>query len=256
MKIEHNNTELYYEVSGKGAPWVFLHGFLESSTMWKEIIPEFLETHTVILIDLPGHGQSGIISDVHSMELLATAVRSVLQHLNIPKASFIGHSMGGYVALAYADLYPSEVTSLVLINSTPAEDSIDRKQNRLRALNVVQQDPTTFIKLVITSLFSEESKEKYALEIKQLHEEALKFPLEGITASIKGMKDRKDRSSFLKNFDKKKYMICGKEDPILPVAESESWAKFCKIEPKIISGGHMSHIENRLEIVKILHFIE
>lgn len=256
MNIEISGTNLFYEVSGNGPAWVFLHGFLESSTMWKNIIPEFSDSHTIITIDLPGHGKSGVVAETHSMEFFADTVRKVLRHLNITEATFIGHSMGGYVALAYAEMYPEEVRSLVLMNSTPTEDSLDRKQNRARALDILKENPNPFIKLVIANLFSNESQLKFQGEVQKLQEEALHFPLEGIMAAIRGMKDRKDRTSVLKQWNKTKYMICGDQDPIIPLNDSEKWAQYCNSELKIVSGGHMSYIENKSEIVKILHFIE
>lgn len=256
MHIEHSGTDLYYHVSGNGPAWVFLHGFLESSTMWENIIPEFSDSHTIVTIDLPGHGKSGVIAYTHTMEIYADAVRTVLQNLNITEATFIGHSMGGYVALAYAEMYPEEIRSLVLLNSTPAEDSPDRKKNRLKALEILSDKPNPFIKLVIANLFSHESQLDFPEEIQKLQKEALKFPLDGIKAAIRGMKDRKDRTSVLRNWKKKKYMICAEKDPIISLKDSEKWATYCRSELKVVSGGHMSHIESRDKIVKILHFIE
>lgn len=256
MNLIYTNTMLFYEVLGQGPAIVLLHGFLESSTMWKEITPELIKEHKVIIIDLPGHGKSECISDIHTMELMAEAVHDVLQHLNISEAIFAGHSMGGYVALAYTELFEAEVSTLVLLNSTPAEDSVERKENRERALTVIEKNPRAFIGMAITNLFTEGSREKYASEIDTLKKEAFQFPLEGIIAAIKGMKIRKDRTSILKQFGKDKIMICATKDPIVPFSVSEIWAKFCDTELKKVSGGHMSHIENKDEIVKMLHFIE
>ena len=255
MKIKHKGSDIYYETSGDGLPLVFLHGFLESATMWNEIIPSFLKSHTIITIDLPGHGRSECASDVHTMEFFAEAVHYVLHHLKFTEATFVGHSMGGYVALAYAELFPDEVSKLILLNSTPAEDSIERKDNRTRALKVIENNPTVFIKLSVTNLFSTETQEKYIADIIQLQEAALRFPISGVSAAIKGMKDRKDRSAVLKNFNKEKYMIAGEADPIIPITTSEILAKYCQTKLIVVDGGHMSHIEEMTKIVKILHFI-
>ncbi|MBZ0327651.1 MAG: alpha/beta hydrolase [Altibacter sp.] len=256
MKLNYHNTSLFYTVAGQGPVMVLLHGFLESSEMWKELIPEISQNYKVVAIDLPGHGKSGILSETHSMEQMAHAVRFVLQHLKISEAIFVGHSMGGYVALAYAELFEAEVTSLVLLNSTPAEDSAERKENRVRALSVIEKNPTAFISMAITNLFAEGSQKVYASEITTIKNIALRFPLAGIIAAIKGMKDRQDRTSVLKQFSKKKYMICATEDPIMPFEIAAIWAKFCNATLIKVSGGHMSHIEQKEEIVNFLHFIE
>ncbi|PKA82761.1 pimeloyl-ACP methyl ester carboxylesterase [Ulvibacter sp. MAR_2010_11] len=256
MKLKYQHTSLFYEVSGQGPVMVLIHGFLESATMWKKLVPELAAKYKVVTLDLPGHGASGCLSETHSMEQMADAVRSILQHLKIKDAIIVGHSMGGYVALAYAELYTKEIRSLVLLNSTPAEDSPERKENRTRALEVIEKNRKAFISMAIANLFAEGSQTKYASEIKQLKKEALAFPPEGITAAVKGMRDRKDRTSVLKQFKKNKLMVCATEDPIIPFEVVAVWAKFCETPLKKVKGGHMSHIENKSEIQKILHFIE
>ena len=252
----YRDTQLFYEVHGQGRPWVLLHGFLESSSMWKNLIPELSKDRKLITIDLPGHGKSECHGEVHSMEAMADAVHEVLQHLEIKTAVFLGHSMGGYVALAYVENYSDEVEGLVLMNSTPKEDSPDRKKNRDRALKVMAINPKAFIGMAISNLFAPKSRERYAKEIEDLKHEALQFPIEGIMANIKGMKIRKDRTEILKKFDKSKLLICGKDDPIVPIASSEEVAKICGAKITKIAGGHMSHIENLDKIVKTLHFID
>ena len=122
MILNYNNTHIYYEIQGKGPALVLLHGFLESITMWEPLIPKTIENKTVITIDLPCHGKSGCIGKVHSMELMAEVVHYILKYHTIKSATFMGHSMGGYVALAYAEMYDAEVNTLILLNSTPAED--------------------------------------------------------------------------------------------------------------------------------------
>ncbi len=248
MILNYNNTPIYYEIQGKGPALVLLHGFLESITMWEPLIPKTIENKTVITIDLPGHGKSGCIGKVHSMELMAEVVHYILKYHTIKSATFMGHSMGGYVALAYAEMYDAEVNTLILLNSTPAEDSADRKRNRDRLLKVISSNPNAFIEMAIRNLFTEETQEKYASEIQKMKNEALKFPIEGIIATIKGMKNRKDRTLILKKFSKEKYMICGIHDPIIPFKDSETLATLSGSELIKVNGGHMSLIENYDEI--------
>lgn len=224
--------------------------------MWKDIAPMLSKKHRVLTIDLPGHGKSGVLSEIHTMEDMANAVRAVIVHLKIDDVQLIGHSMGGYVALAYIELFEANVSGLILLNSTPAEDSVERKENRDRALSVITKNPRAFISMAVTNLFAESSQIKYTSEIKALKEEAIQFPVEGIIATIRGMKVRKDRTSVLKKFRKTKIMVCATEDPIVPFEVCAIWAKFCGASLKKVSGGHMSHLEQKDEIVKLLHFIE
>ena len=244
MTFQYKNNKIHYKIYGKGSAIVLLHGFLESSTMWKDLIPQLSKQHAVLILDFPGHGKSEIVSDVHSMELMAEVVDELLQFIKITTAIFIGHSMGGYVALAFAELFPEKVEKLILLNSSPAADSEERKDNRNRALKVIEQNPPAFISMAISNLFSETSREDLTSEIEILKVEAQSFPLDGIKAAIKGMRDRKDRVVFLKNFNKPKYFILAKEDPLLPFEETKKLTESCNAKTIIIDGGHISTVEN------------
>ena len=107
MKTTHfKNTKISYTEQGKGNAVILLHGFLENSTMWKYLVPVLTQKNRVICIDLLGHGQTDCLGYIHSMEDMADAVHHVISELKIRKAILVGHSMGGYVALAFAALYP------------------------------------------------------------------------------------------------------------------------------------------------------
>src|SRR6056297_1191352 len=106
MFLDYKNGKIHYTVAGNGPALVLLHGFLETIDMWKNFVPEFSRSHQVICIDLLGHGQTDSIGYVHTMEDMADAVLAVLIHLKIEKAHVVGHSMGGYVALALAEKAP------------------------------------------------------------------------------------------------------------------------------------------------------
>lgn len=255
MIYHYKNIPIYYETFGKGSVIILLHGFLESSTMWKPLIPELSKNNFVITIDFPGHGKSGVISEIHSMELMAEVVNEIMEHLQISIATFIGHSMGGYVALACAEIFPEKVEKLILLNSTPVADTEERKVNRDRALKVIDQNAKVYIAMAIGNLFAETSREKFAVEIEALTAEAYSFPVEGIKSAIKGMRDRKDRTEVLKQFKKEKFMVLAEEDPILPVLETKMIAEHCNVTLKIIKGGHMSIVENLDSVKKYLHFV-
>lgn len=223
--------------------------------MWKKLVSELSKTKTVIIIDLPGHGKSGVISETHSMELMAETVAFILDELFIPSATFIGHSMGGYVSLAFVENHPDKVEKLILLNSIPTEDSPERKENRDRALKVFQKNPKVFISMAISNLFSENSREKFALEIEALKKDAYDFPIEGIIAAIKGMRNRKDRTLVLKEFKNKKFMICALEDPLITVAEAKIIAEKCGSDFKIVPNGHVSIVEEFDTVKNYLHLI-
>ncbi|MCZ4317628.1 alpha/beta hydrolase [Aequorivita viscosa] len=252
MTFHYKNSPINYNIFGKGPAIVLLHGFLESATMWEPLIPQFATNRTVITIDFPGHGKSGVITEIHTMELMAQVVDEIVKHLQITSATFLGHSMGGYVALAYAELFSEKVEKLILLNSSPVADSEARKTNRNRALKVIEKSPKAYISMAISNLIAESSREEFIAEIEALKLEAYTFPVEGIKAAIKGMRDRKDRTEILKNLTKDKYVILAEEDPILPFLEVKQLAEKCGASVKIIAGGHMSVIENTEAVANYL----
>lgn len=252
MILNYYKTPIYYEIQGEGPAIVLLHGFLESMTMWERLIPLLSTTKTVIAIDLPGFGKSGCVDMVHSMELMAEIVHQILKKQAIESISIMGHSMGGYVALAYCEIYPTSIQKLILLNSTSADDSQERKINRDRALKLMDRNSTSFLTMAVQNLFTENSQIKYASEINKMKSDVLNFPLDGIKAGILGMKNRKDRTSVLKKFKGEKMMICGINDPVVPYKASKTLA-LQTLTPMIkLDGGHMGMIENFDEIVKIV----
>ena len=248
----YKNTKISYTDSGKGTAIVFLHGFLENKEMWQDYITLFSEKYRVITIDLLGHGESDSLGYVHEMEENANAVNEVLEHLQIEKPIVTGHSMGGYVALALAELYPAKIQKLVLLNSTSKEDSAEKKLNRTRAIKAVKQNYVNFVSLSIANLFSESNRVRLAGEIEKVKEQALKTPLQGIVASLEGMKIRKDREFVLKENIFPVLLILGKQDPVLNYEENSNQIKNTTAELVSFEDGHMSHIENKEELKKVL----
>jgi pimeloyl-ACP methyl ester carboxylesterase len=250
--VQYKNTSIAYSDTGKGTAIVLLHGFLENQKMWNNYIAPFAKKNRVITIDLLGHGESECLGYVHSMEDNADAVHAVLTELRIRKAILVGHSMGGYVALAFTELYPDTIKGLVLLNSTAKADSEERKLNRDRAIKAVKQSYITFVSLAIANLFSENNRERLSKEIENVKKEALKTPLQAIVASLEGMKIRADREVLLHLSRYPKMLILGKKDPVLPFEETKQQIENTEVQLVAFPDGHMSHIENQEEMTNIL----
>jgi pimeloyl-ACP methyl ester carboxylesterase len=248
----YKNTQISYSDTGKGTAVVLLHGFLENKTMWDAFIPQLSKKNRIITIDLLGHGESESLGYIQTMEENADVVHDVLSKLRIRKAILVGHSMGGYVALAFAELYPEKMKGLVLLNSTSKEDSSERKKNRDRAIKSVKKDYETFIRLSIANLFSEENREILIKEIEEVKIQAIKTPLQGIVASLEGMKARKDREILLHTTTYPKLLILGKKDPVLNYDENLEQIKNTDVELVTFPDGHMSYIENQDELLIVL----
>lgn len=252
MNFYFKNKRIHYRISGQGPAVIFLHGFLESLELWDPVIPLFSETHTVITMDFPGLGKSEVLSNVHGMELMAETVQALLDELKISEAIFVGHSMGGYITLAFAELFQEKTTKIILLNSTSKADSEERIHIRNRSIRLMEEHPKAFISMAISNWAVESSREKFAKEIDALKQRALTFPEEGIIAAIKGMRDRKDRTEVLKNYPKPKYLLLAENDPIIPCEATKVVAEQAGVVVKTISGGHMSLIENFEKTVDFL----
>ncbi len=253
----YKNINISYTDSGKGNAIVLLHGFLENKSMWQDIIPVLTKKNRVITVDLLGHGKTDNLSYVHSMKDQAEMLKSVLDSLHLRRYYIIGHSLGGYISLAFAELYPKNIKGICLMNSTAKADSLERKLNRDRAIAMVKRNKNTFIKMAIPNLFTEESRINFKNEIDFVKTEALKTSVQGVIASLEGMKNRKDRTFILHNKVFKKMLIIGKKDPLLNQKELINQVKNTNTEIVKLSNGHMSHIENKKELITtLLNFVK
>lgn len=246
------NSKVSYTDEGKGTAVVLLHGFLENKTMWDKYVSLLVKNYRVITIDLLGHGETDCLGYVHVMEDQADIVYAILISLRIRKVVLVGHSLGGYVALAFAEIYPDYVKGLFLLNSTSRADSPERKTNRDRAIKAVKQNYTNFVRMSIANLFSEDNRERLAKEIEKVKIQALKTPLQGIVASLEGMKIRKDREVLLHFAPYPIQLVLGKKDSVLIYEENVDQIEGTKVELTTFSNGHMSHIENEAELKKVL----
>jgi len=252
MQIQYKNSKVSFTSSGKGSTIVLLHGFLENITMWDDITKILSKKYRVICIDLLGHGNTENHGYIHTMEDQAYLVKAVLNHLRLRKYILVGHSMGGYIALAFAKLFPSAIKGLCLLNSTALPDSDEKKLNRNRAIKAVKQHHTTFVRVAIPMLFSEKNRHIFTSEIKEITNEALPISPQGIIASLEGMKIRENLTSIYKNAKFPIQMVIGKQDPALEYASLIKQTKNTKVIVVEFPDGHMSHIENEAELIQSL----
>jgi pimeloyl-ACP methyl ester carboxylesterase len=215
--IDFRGKKLFCQSAGKGPAIVLLHGFLESSVLWKNYIRKLSESFRVIAPDLPGHGHSEPIASVHSMDLMAEAVRHALSDAGSDSCLIAGHSMGGYVALAFAEKYPRKVKGIILFHSHAGADSPETRANRDRTIEIVRQDHHGFIRNFIPGLFDPANVKLYKDEIAALQEMASVTPKEGIIAALEGMKNRPDRQHVLAQSKVPVMFIIGKNDNRMPM---------------------------------------
>jgi pimeloyl-ACP methyl ester carboxylesterase len=257
MRMSYKSIEVHYNVEGSGPSLLLLHGLLENTSMWAPFIPLLVKSRQVVCVDLPGHGKTGCLSGVHSMEEMANVVAAVLDELAITSVDVVGHSMGGYVALALLEQHPKRIRDLVLLNSTFEADTEERRLLRKRAIEVAQENYEDLVRLSYSNLFAAGSPERFKTGYRKGLAEALKTPLCGYVGAQAGMRLRADRLHILKRHAGACTLITGTKDALIDAATLKKVAVENGISPIEFSGGHMSHIENKSELSYFLkRFIE
>ena len=249
--IKYKKTDVYFTDSGKGPAIVLLHGFLGSSEIWKDFIKDLSLDYRVVAVDLPGHGKTGNIAIVHSMEMIAETVKAVLNHLKIKKCTMVGHSMGGSVTLAFAELFPFMLNGFGLVHSTAYDDTPEGKKNRDKMVETVRKDRLKFIISFIPNLFPNNDVEKFSVKIKLLQKIASTMSKESVIASLEGMKIRRNRIDVIRNSKVPMLFVIGKKDPRLPFEKVLPQLAECNNGYVTILGnaGHMGFIEAPKEVL-------
>ena len=186
------------------------------------------------------------------MEEQANMVKFVLNYLKLRKYIFIGHSMGGYIALAFAELYPKNLKGISLMNSSALPDSADKKENRDRAIKAVKYKSHIFVKMAIPNLFSEDNRDKFKDEIEHITEEAFQISTRGIVAALEGMKIRYNYTNLYNTLEVPIQMIIGRKDPALEYESLITQTNDTKVFVVEFPDGHMSHFENKAELILVL----
>jgi pimeloyl-ACP methyl ester carboxylesterase len=225
---------------------VLLHGYLETNEVWADFAEQLKPHCRVIVLDLPGNGLSGSAADENSMEFMADVVAEILNHSKIDKATIVGHSMGGYAALAFAEKYDAMTEKLCLFHSTPNPDTEEKKQNRDREIALIKEDKLSLIlKVNIANMFADENLRRMQESIIMISENATISESEGIIACLRGMKNRKDMNAFLSEFKKPLLLIFGKKDKYIPENTAIGIIeKFPRAETLILeNSGHAGFLE-------------
>ena len=246
---------LHHEISGNGKkPLVLLHGFMENTTIWDEMEAHLSKDFTLIKIDLPGHGKSKVYQEIHTVELMAEKVKEVIDALKLEKINLLGHSLGGYVSLAFAEKFPEILESMTLFFSTTVADDDEKKQIRKRSIAVIDENFETFVKTSIPNLFSNNEKDILEGKIELAKNIAKSTNKEGVKAAQLGMAERPDRTEILENLDAKILIIAGKYDNAV---KTENLLKIIpektNIKTYVLDCGHNGHWEKPTICAEIIN---
>ena len=244
--ITYQGQEVSYDDLGSGTCLVLLHGYLETGEIWNDFAALFSRQCRVIVPDLPGHGHSGTLGKLHTMEEMAGAVRAILEAEDIEKILLVGHSMGGYVTMAFADLYPGYLRGYVLFHSTCFADSEEKRKNRQREISLVLcGKKCQIVNVNIPKGFANENVERLKDQVERARTIALENPEEGIVAILNGMMQRPDRTRVLQDSSLPLLIIGGMKDNYIPL---EVFDKLVSLAPharvlRLNGSGHMGFIE-------------
>jgi pimeloyl-ACP methyl ester carboxylesterase len=213
--IQVNGQPVFYRIAGEGQPVVLLHGFAEDGTVWENQVNDLQNKFQFIIPDLPGSFDAA-----HGMEYFAECVRNVLDNENISQVSMIGHSMGGYATLAFAEKYPDRLRSFGLFHSTAYPDSEEKKAVRKRGIEFIQQNgPVKFLEQSIPNLFCEDFKRKDPATVQKILARYTHFTGQSLVNYYEAMMVRPDRTHVLKNFPGPILFILGKYDTAVPLEQ-------------------------------------
>jgi len=243
---------IYTKFFGDGSPhWLFLHGFLESSSMWS-YLPLSSLPGTKVLVDLPGHGHSALpqAEDAPSIEAMAREIEFELAHLKDTSLIVVGHSLGGYVGLELLTRKNMLIQRLVMLNSNCWEDSEEKKKDRIRVADIAYKGKGIFINEAIPRLFSQ--PDMRLQEIEHLKNEALQLSADGIAYASLAMRTRKDFTEIVQENPASFVFIHGKDDTL--IQSDELINKVSKSANYLLeNAGHMAHIEATEDVIRILN---
>lgn len=237
---------------------VLLHGFLQNLDVWTSYVLSYMQQLRVITIDLPGHGLTDSFCDVHTTDFMADIVKEVLNASGVDQCVMVGHSMGGYVALAFAERYPYSVRGLGLVNSHAMADTASQRKQREQVCQQAQDNVASYIVNYVPSLFDESRRATLSHDINDLQAQCLHTTAASVIAAQRGMARRPSRIGMLQQIDVPVYFIYGKNDPRIPIELAVTQTLLPRRAEALLleSVGHMAFLEER-EYVKprLLNFV-
>ncbi len=259
--IQHK-INLHYTIYGKGIPVVLVHGFGEDGSIWDNQVNFLKDYCKVIVPDLQGTGSSPLMIDKNKLtiEHMANDIKDLLDQENINQCILLGHSMGGYITLAFAEKYPNYLKGFGLIHSTAYADNETKKINRARGVEIIAEyGGYSFLKNTIPNLFGKVFKEAFSDAVDELIEKSKLFSNASLQAYYHAMMVRPDRAHVLKETHLPILFIAGTEDIAAPIDDVLEQAKLSSTKYLLVLDGvgHMGMWEAAKQVNEyLLNFIE
>lgn len=255
--LTHEGRQLHYRDEGREnhKTLVLLHGFMQNLDVWSPLVLKLMHEMRVITVDLPGHGYSQCYSDIHTMDFMARCVKTVLEYAGVEQCVIMGHSMGGYVALSFAEQYPYSLRGLGLLHSHALADDEEKKRQRLETCDEIRHNRSGYVMNFIPSLFDPSKRAELAQEIKDLKDQCLETSEQSLIAAQQGMMRRPHHIRTLQRLQVPCMFIYGKNDTRLPIEVAVSQAMVPHHSEIMILDNvcHMAHLEAHDYVAKYIH---
>lgn len=239
-KIVFNGIELAFDRRGKGTPLVLIPGYPLDHSIWGDVIPLLEHDFDLILPDVRGFGESASVETPYSMADIAADLAAILDSLGIKKAAFAGHSMGGYVVLAFAKAFPDRISGLSLVSSQAAGDPPERKEGRYKTAADVSEKGVEIVAAAMTDKLSPNQR------VRDFVRPLIgKQSVSGVIGALKAMAEREDLTSFLASFKLPLVLIHGDADELIPVDRAREIKLLVPSAQliEIVGAGHMPMME-------------
>lgn len=244
--VQFDGIRVCYSVTGTGRTVVLLHGYLEAGEVWKPLSEKLKEEFRIIAVDLPGHGDSEVKGDSHKMEFLAGAVRAVVADAGEDRIVLIGHSLGGYVALAFVEMYPEMLAGYVLFHSHPHADTPVAIARRRREIAVVSAGRKNIMYPGnVSMMFAEKNLKALPIALERSKMIASRNPGNGIIALLNGMIARPSRQSVLEQGRVPLLWLLGRNDLYFTPEKALNETRL-PLNAKVVileNSGHLGFIE-------------
>ena len=237
---------------------VLLHGLLQNLDVWTSYVLSYMNRLRVITIDLPGHGLTDTFCDVHTTDFMARIVKEVLNACGVDRCVMIGHSLGGYVSLAFAEQYPYSLCGLGLINSHAMADNEAQRTAREEVCQRVHESRAAYVLDFVPSLFDASRRAALSKDIKDLTDQSLETSEASIIAAQRGMSRRPSRIALLQQIDVPVYFVYGKNDPRIPIEVAVTQTLLPRRAESVLLSdtAHMAFLEEREYLrPRLLNFV-
>jgi len=256
--LQFQNRSISYWIEGKGKPVMLVHGFAEDHEVWSHQIDYLKQNFQLILPDLPGSGKSELVNNV-SMESMAEVLKAILDQESVQETCMIGHSMGGYTTLAFAEKFSSRLNSFCLFHSSAYPDNEEKKQTRSKAIEFMKKNGVEeFLKTSTPNLFAKDAKGNLSQAKQQMVDKVIQdyknFDVNALVAYYQAMMERPDRTHVLKSFTKPILYVLGRHDTAVLYEQGLEQTHLARnVEVYTLNeSGHMGMWEELIESNRIL----